>query len=104
MKTPGYTVSPIDPVIQRSSDGCVKFGFPLEDGKIIESVLIPEPDRNTLCVSSQVGCAMNCSFCLTATMGFLRNLTPSEIVNQVVAVGEFLRSEPKGKLIGPDRS
>ncbi len=92
-----------DPVIQRSSDGCVKFGFPLEDGKIIESVLIPEPDRNTLCVSSQVGCAMNCSFCLTATMGFLRNLTPSEIVNQVVAVGEFLRAEPKGKLIGPDR-
>ncbi len=92
-----------NPVIQRSSDGCVKFGFSLEDGKIIESVLIPEPDRNTLCVSSQVGCAMNCSFCLTATMGFLRNLTPSEIVNQVVAVGEFLRGEPKGKLIGPDR-
>ena len=92
-----------DPIIQRSNDGCVKFGFPLEDGKIIESVLIPEPDRNTLCVSSQVGCAMNCSFCLTATMGFLRNLTPSEIVNQVVAVGEFLRNEPKGKLIGPDR-
>ncbi len=92
-----------DPIIQRSKDGCVKFGFPLEDSKIIESVLIPEPDRNTLCVSSQVGCAMNCSFCLTATMGFLRNLTPSEIVNQVVAVGEFLRNEPKGKLIGPDR-
>ncbi|RUM41372.1 MAG: 23S rRNA (adenine(2503)-C(2))-methyltransferase RlmN, partial [Desulfocapsa sp.] len=92
-----------NPVIQRSSDGCVKFGFPLDDNKIIESVLIPEPDRNTLCVSSQVGCAMNCSFCLTATMGFLRNLTPSEIVNQVVAVGDFLRAEPKGKLIGPDR-
>lgn len=92
-----------NPIIQRSSDGCVKFGFPLEDGKIIESVLIPEPDRNTLCVSSQVGCAMNCSFCLTATMGFLRNLSPSEIVNQVVAVGEFLRNEKKGKLIGPDR-
>ena len=93
----------VDPVIQRSSDGSVKFGFPLEDGKLIESVLIPEPDRNTLCVSSQVGCAMNCSFCLTATMGFSRNLNPSEIVNQVVAVGDFLRNEPKGKLIGPDR-
>ncbi len=92
-----------DPVVQRSSDGCVKFGFTLEDGNVIESVLIPEPDRNTLCVSSQVGCAMNCSFCLTATMGFTRNLTPSEIVNQVCAVGEFLRAEPKGKLIGPDR-
>lgn len=93
----------IDPIIQRSSDGAVKFGFPLEDGKVIEAVLIPEPDRNTLCVSSQVGCAMNCSFCLTATMGFSRNLNPSEIVNQVVAVGDFLRKEPKGKLIGPDR-
>lgn len=93
----------IDPLIQRSEDGCVKFGFTLDDGKIIESVLIPETDRNTLCVSSQVGCAMNCSFCLTATMGFIRNLTPSEIVNQVCAVGDFLRDEPKGKLIGPDR-
>ena len=92
-----------DPLLQRSSDGCVKFGFTLEDGKVIESVLIPEPDRNTLCVSSQVGCAMNCSFCLTATMGFTRNLNPSEIVNQVCAVGDFLRREPKSKLIGPDR-
>jgi len=92
-----------DPLIQRSEDGCVKFGFTLDDGKVIESVLIPEPDRNTLCVSSQVGCAMNCSFCLTATMGFTRNLLPSEIVNQVCAVGDFLRNEPKSKLIGPDR-
>ncbi|MCK5070208.1 MAG: 23S rRNA (adenine(2503)-C(2))-methyltransferase RlmN [Desulfocapsa sp.] len=92
-----------DPLIQRSKDGCVKFGFVLDDGKVIESVLIPESDRNTLCVSSQVGCAMNCSFCLTATMGFVRNLTPSEIVNQVCFVGDFLRNEPKGKLIGPDR-
>jgi 23S rRNA (adenine2503-C2)-methyltransferase len=92
-----------DPLIQRSSDGCVKFGFTLEDGKLIESVLIPEPDRNTLCVSSQVGCAMNCSFCLTATMGFERNLSPSEIVNQVCAVSEFLRSAPKKGRVGPDR-
>jgi 23S rRNA (adenine2503-C2)-methyltransferase len=91
------------PLIQRSKDGCVKFAFSLEDGKVIESVLIPEPDRNTLCVSSQVGCAMNCSFCLTATMGFIRNLIPSEIVNQACAVGEFLRNEKKSKLIGPDR-
>jgi len=92
-----------DPFIQRSTDGCVKFGFSLEDGQVIESVLIPEPDRNTLCISSQVGCAMNCTFCLTATMGFIRNLNPSEIVNQVCAVGDFLRGEPKGRLIGPDR-
>jgi 23S rRNA (adenine2503-C2)-methyltransferase len=92
-----------EPIIQRSKDGCVKFAFTLDDGAVIESVLIPEPDRNTLCISSQVGCAMNCSFCLTATMGFTRNLSPSEIVNQVVAVGDFIRNEPKSKLIGPDR-
>lgn len=92
-----------DPIIERASDGCVKFGFKLDDGYIIESVLIPEPDRNTLCISSQVGCAMKCTFCLTGSMGFKRNLTPSEIVNQVVAVRDFLLNEPKEQLIGPDR-
>ncbi len=92
-----------NPIIQRSEDGCVKFGFVLDDGKLIESVLIPETDRSTLCISSQIGCAMKCSFCLTATMGFVRNLSPSEIVNQVCAVGDFLRNEPKSKLIGPNR-
>ncbi|MBV5306222.1 MAG: 23S rRNA (adenine(2503)-C(2))-methyltransferase RlmN [Desulfobulbaceae bacterium] len=92
-----------DPVLECSTDGCVKFGFTLDDGRIIESVLIPEPDRNTLCVSSQVGCAMNCSFCLTATMGFIRNLIPSEIVGQVCAADEFLRSQPEGERIGPER-
>ncbi len=92
-----------DPLLQRSEDGCVKFGFMLDDGNLIESVLIPEPDRNTLCISCQVGCAMNCNFCLTATMGFTRNLSPSEIVNQVCAVSDFLRNEPKNQLIGPDR-
>ncbi len=91
------------PLTERSKDGCVKFGFRLEDGKMIESVLIPEPDRNTLCVSSQVGCAMNCSFCLTATMGFVRNLNAAEIVNQVCAAGDFLRAEPESERIGPDR-
>ncbi len=92
-----------DPIIEQSTDGTVKFGFTLSDGHLIETVLIPEPDRNTLCVSSQVGCAMKCAFCLTATMGFVRNLSPSEIVNQVVAAGDFLREMPKGKRIGPDR-
>jgi len=91
-----------NPFIERSEDGCVKFGFKLQDGKIIESVLIPEPDRNTLCISSQVGCAMNCSFCVTGTMGFGRNLTPAEIVNQVVGVRDFLLLEPKEDLIGPE--
>jgi 23S rRNA (adenine2503-C2)-methyltransferase len=91
-----------DPIIERSADGCVKFGFKLADGNIIESVLIPEEDRNTLCVSSQVGCAMDCSFCLTATMGFIRNLSPSEIVNQVCSVRDFLKEENPESLVGPD--
>jgi 23S rRNA (adenine2503-C2)-methyltransferase len=90
-----------DPILERSSDGCVKFGFRLTDGHIIESVLIPEEDRNTLCLSSQVGCAMDCSFCLTGTMGFVRNLSPAEMVNQVCAVRDFLLSEPEERLIGP---
>ena len=90
-----------DPIIERSADGCVKFGFRLDDEKIIESVLIPEVDRNTLCISSQVGCAMHCSFCKTGTMGFVRNLTPSEIVNQVCSVRDFLLEEEKDDLIGP---
>lgn len=91
------------PVLEQSSDGCVKFGFRLDDGQMIESVLIPEPDRNTLCISSQVGCAMRCSFCLTGTMGFKRNLTPSEIVNQVCAVRDYLLQLPPHERIGPDR-
>ena len=98
-----YLSSFKNPIIEKSSDGCVKFGFILDDGHIIESVLIPEPDRNTLCISSQVGCAMHCSFCLTGTMGFKRNLTASEIVNQVCAVRDYLLAQPEEDLIGPDR-
>jgi len=92
-----------DPIIEKASDGCVKFGFRLEDGNIIESVLIPEPERNTLCISSQVGCAMGCKFCLTSTMGFKRNLSPAEIVNQICAVRDYLLEQPPGKLIGPGK-
>ncbi len=89
------------PLLERSNDGCVKFGYRLSDGHIIEAVLIPEIDRNTLCVSSQVGCAMDCSFCLTGTMGFIRNLSPAEIVNQVCGVRDFLNEEPSENRIGP---
>ncbi len=98
-----YLSSFSNPALERSEDGCVKFGFRLDDGNVIESVLIPEPERNTLCISSQVGCGMKCSFCLTGTMGFIRNLLPSEIVNQVCAVRDFLSAEPKSALIGPDQ-
>jgi 23S rRNA (adenine2503-C2)-methyltransferase len=63
-----------------------KFLFELNDGKAIESVFIPSESRRTVCVSSQVGCALNCSFCQTARMGFSRNLTPGEIVDQVLHI------------------
>lgn len=78
---------------EQSEDGTIKFAFRLDDGAIIETVLIPEEDRNTLCVSSQVGCAMACDFCLTGTMGLKRNLAPAEIVNQICAVINELPEE-----------
>ncbi len=71
--------------IEISTDGTKKYLFVLEDGSSIESVLIPEEDRATLCVSTQVGCAMGCRFCLTGTFKLKRNLSCSEIVNQVCA-------------------
>jgi 23S rRNA (adenine2503-C2)-methyltransferase len=68
---------------QRSTDGTIKWTWRTHDGKLVESVYMPESDRKTLCVSSQVGCAVGCTFCLTGTMGLARNLTPGEIVDQV---------------------
>jgi 23S rRNA (adenine2503-C2)-methyltransferase len=68
---------------QRSSDGTRKFLFTLHDGQAIETVAIPDGDRLTVCVSSQVGCALQCSFCATGAMGFARNLAPHEIAGQV---------------------
>jgi 23S rRNA (adenine2503-C2)-methyltransferase len=75
----------------RSSDGTEKFLFLLDDGHSIESVLIPESDRLTLCVSSQVGCAMGCQFCLTGAGGFTRNLKAHEIVDQIITVNRLIR-------------
>jgi 23S rRNA (adenine2503-C2)-methyltransferase len=77
----------IEEKVELSRDGTRKFLFRLADGKFIESVLIPmETGRNTLCISTQVGCAMQCSFCLTGTFGLERNLEVAEIVNQVSEV------------------
>ena len=81
-----------------SKDGTIKYGFLLSDNRMIESVLIPEGERHTLCVSSQVGCAMGCKFCLTGTMGFIRNLSPAEIVNQICAVIEDMKQTGLGQL------
>ncbi len=77
-----------------SVDGTRKFLFELEDEHTIESVLIPDEDRNTLCISSQVGCAQACRFCLTGGGGFLRNLEAFEIADQVLAVEKMLAAEP----------
>jgi len=79
---------------QVSSDGTEKFLFELEDGHRVESVLIPEEERLTLCISTQVGCGMGCAFCLTGKGGLARNLKTSEIVNQVLSVQKGL---PAGK-------
>ncbi|MFN3535650.1 MAG: 23S rRNA (adenine(2503)-C(2))-methyltransferase RlmN, partial [Desulfatiglandales bacterium] len=78
----------------RSGDGTTKFLFELMDGLLIESVLIPEKDHMTLCISSQVGCAMGCIFCLTGKGGFKRNLTPHEIVDQVLEVKRWAPKRP----------
>lgn len=75
---------------QMAKDGTEKYLFRLEDGEMIESVLIPDKDRLTLCISSQVGCAMGCKFCLTGQIGLRRNLRAHEIVDQVISVSRLL--------------
>jgi 23S rRNA (adenine2503-C2)-methyltransferase len=73
-----------------SRDGTVKFLFALADGQTIESVLIPEARRLTLCISTQVGCGFGCAFCATALLGFRRNLTSGEVIDQVLESGRKL--------------
>ncbi|WP_375242529.1 23S rRNA (adenine(2503)-C(2))-methyltransferase RlmN [Lacinutrix sp.] len=72
--------------MQRSSDGTVKNAVKLHDGLIVESVLIPTETRTTACVSSQVGCSLDCKFCATSRLKRMRNLNPDEIYDQVVAI------------------
>ena len=81
------------PIARRdvSEDGTEKFLLTLQDGRHVESVFIPRTPHQTFCVSTQVGCAMGCAFCLTATMGLVRNLTPGEIVGQVRVLAGALR-------------
>ncbi len=81
--------------VENSRDGSCKFLFELSDGQRIESVLLPERTHDTVCISSQVGCAQGCRFCLTAQMGFIRNLTAGEIIAQVRDIKHFLGKENK---------
>ena len=83
-------------MVLKSADGTRKYLWRLEDGRTIESVLIPDENRLTLCMSSQVGCAMACTFCLTGDLGLLRHLKPSEIANQPLQVARDL---PEGMRI-----
>lgn len=80
--------------VQISRDGTRKYLFEVEDGHFIETVLIPERGHFTLCISTQAGCAMGCRFCLTAQQGLKRNLTPAEIVDQVIQVRRSM-AEPE---------
>jgi 23S rRNA (adenine2503-C2)-methyltransferase len=79
--------------VQRSSDGTRKLALRTGDGSCIEAVVIPEQRRNTLCVSTQVGCPLDCSFCATGALGFTRNLTTAEIVDQVCRAREVLEPD-----------
>lgn len=84
-----YTVGLLPPVTsQHSNDGTVKYLFPTSSGKQVETVYIPDGERATLCVSSQVGCKMGCSFCQTGRQGFEGNLTAGDILNQIFALPE----------------
>ncbi len=81
------SVGTVDPVeTQTSGDGTVKYLFPTEDGKYVETVYIPEHDRATLCVSTQVGCKMGCMFCQTGRQGFEGSLTVTDILNQIYSI------------------
>ncbi len=81
------SIGTVDPVeTQTSGDGTVKYLFPTEDGKYVETVYIPEHDRATLCVSTQVGCKMGCMFCQTGRQGFEGSLTVTDILNQIYSI------------------
>ena len=75
---------------ERSSDGTVKWAVQVNQDEFVETVLIPEKGRNTLCVSSQVGCSLDCSFCATGKQGFNGNLSSEEIVGQLLLANDYL--------------
>ena len=101
----GYFISQLKVVDHLTDrDGSAKYLFELSDGERIESVLLPEEDRMTLCVSTQVGCPMGCAFCATGSIQFRRNLTAGEIVDQVYACSVPVRAYPESgeHKIAPD--
>ncbi|HEX8216188.1 MAG TPA: 23S rRNA (adenine(2503)-C(2))-methyltransferase RlmN [Allosphingosinicella sp.] len=101
--TERFVVGRPDVVVQQvSTDGTRKWLLKTRDGHDFEMVFIPDADRGTLCVSSQVGCTLNCSFCFTGTMRLVRNLTAGEIVGQVMLARDSLGewpSQPEGRML-----
>jgi 23S rRNA (adenine2503-C2)-methyltransferase len=94
-----FTINHIEvDTMQRSSDGTIKNAVRLHDGLIVESVLIPTAKRTTACVSSQVGCSLDCKFCATSRLKRMRNLNPDEIYDQVVAIDKQSRLYHNKKL------
>lgn len=91
-----FSLPAIDSVVE-SKDRTVKFLFKLADGNKVESVLIPFQGKYSICLSSQVGCAMNCSFCFTGTQGLKRNLSTSEIVGQYLEAWRWLEKNRAGE-------
>jgi len=86
-----FIIGRLEPVQQlKARDGTVKFTFRLHDSELIESVYIPEGDRRTVCVSTQVGCALGCKFCFTGRQGLTRNLAWHEIAGQVLEISQLL--------------
>jgi 23S rRNA (adenine2503-C2)-methyltransferase len=81
----------------KSADGTIKWLFESGAGQAVETVFIPEPDRGTLCISSQVGCALDCAFCATGAQGFNRNLSADEIIGQVAHANRNLPPRPNGE-------
>lgn len=99
LKDTSVIVVPEIALDRMAEDGTRKWLLRLADGNCIESVFIPEDDRGTLCVSSQVGCVLNCSFCSTARQGYNRNLSSAEIIAQVWVANRALGRDPKGERI-----
>ena len=86
---------------QTSADGTIKWLLQFEDGAKAETVFIPEEDRGTLCISSQVGCTLNCSFCHTGTQKLVRNLSSSELVGQILIAFDELSAWPSAQIGRP---
>ena len=100
----GQTFSIKRPLVsekQTSADGTIKWLLQFEDGAKAETVFIPEEDRGTLCISSQVGCTLNCSFCHTGTQKLVRNLSSSELVGQILIAFDELSAWPSAQIGRP---